>query len=375
MKFLHIIKSPSYDSDGRLQKWLKGIRETQGNSNVFIVEDTNAEYKNNIEGDLIIAKKLFFRNFFKQRKGYPFKIIEYFFLTKNFIKKSSFDVIVFHDVQQYLNLTYCLLSNRIRKFKIVWDLHELPHEILFKFNITKKWLSYLLTNVDMVVYTNSQRRDYIVSKLGNIEEKSFSILNNFPEKTYISAPQSKLNKKIFDNDKPYILWLGMAAKGRNFDTFIEAFKHFKDQYNLVILGNIHAQFKEETDQLKSQGVLYNEFVKQEEIIRYIDNSYFSVVLYNALTPNNIYCEPNRLYQLISRNVPIIVGNNPVMKDIVSVYNLGYVLEDDGRNKKELIELIDKLIKNREDLILNSKKQQFEDILSWENQLNKILEKI
>ncbi|WP_334126838.1 glycosyltransferase [Empedobacter brevis] len=371
-KYLHIIKSPSYDSDGRLQKWLKEIREKGSFSEVLIVEDTNDEYDLKIEKDTINSKKIFFRKFFPQRKGYIFKIIEYLFLTKNYIKKSKFDIIVFHDVQQYLNLFYYILFNKNQKSKVVWDLHELPHEILFKFSITRFFLKYLIQNSDVIVYTNQERRDYIHSKLDDMVEKEYFILNNYPDKEFISAPKTILNQNLFSNNNPYILWLGMAAAGRNFDTFLNSYLEIKDKYNLVILGRVAEEFRKNIEELKKEGKVFNQFVKQAEMIKYIDNSFSSVVLYNSNSPNNKYCEPNRLYQLISRNIPIIVGNNPVMKNIVEKYELGYVLNDDGRNSKELTSKLDLLERNHELIMRNSHKLNFTKILSWEIQISKIL---
>src|SRR5690606_344803 len=131
---LHNIKSPSFKSDGRLQKWLQQLEKRGFYSKVLIIEDTNREYKESFGTSNIIGEKLFFRTWFKQRKGYLIKVPEYLTKTLNFINKEKFVVIVFHDVQQYLNIIYYLVLKKRRSFTISLILYELPHTLLIMYN-------------------------------------------------------------------------------------------------------------------------------------------------------------------------------------------------------------------------------------------------
>ena len=65
-------------------------------------------------------------------------------------------------------------------------------------------------------------------------------------------------------------------------------------------------------------------------------------MYDSSSANELYCEPNRLYQSIGLNKPVITGNNPPMKDIVEKYGLGLSLKNDGRKKSEIINAIQQL---------------------------------
>lgn len=374
MRVNHIIKSPSYDSDGRLQKWIKGFNNYNINSTVLIVEDTNVNETIEEGTTHIVKKQLWFRKFFKQRKGYFFKSIEYYLKVIKFLKKNPSEVIVFHDVQQYVNLLFINLFSKFKKSYIIWDLHELPHDFLFKFRITRHFLKYLLENVDLVVYTNDERKDYIKKRL-SFSEKNYQVLNNYPDLDFLNAKKNSYPEELnhFKEVKPYILWLGGALKGRNFGTFLEAFKLVESDYNLVILGKVEKEYQEKVQIGIDQGVIYNAFVKQSALIRFIDNASLSVVLYNNLKPNSLYCEPNRLYQLIFRKIPVIVGSNPTMKQVVEKYNVGLVLSDDGRSASEMVNCF------RELKIDNDKYKLeisiIENEFSWEKQFLNILNSI
>lgn len=374
MKVLHVIKSPSFKSDGRLQKWVSKLSSYEIFSDVLIVEDDNSENTEDFNSTKIIRKPLKFRKYFEKRKGYLFKIPEYYFLTKKFLVKKDYELIVFHDVQQYFNLYALLRIIKRSKAKIIWDLHELPHEFLFNYSLTRSFIRLILNQVNAVVYTNVERRAYILSKIKGIKEKNFFILNNFPNKEFIESPDSKIDIPGLTS-KPYFLWLGAGVKGRNFQYFLNSYLNFKDSYNLVIIGKVSSEFQIIIDQLTSEGKVYNKFVDQNEIINYIDGAFLSVVLYKSDSANNFYCEPNRLYQLLSRRIPVVVGNNPTMGSLIKNLDVGEVLNDDGSDEKELTFKIQKVIARHSILKDNLNKIDFTKVFSWENQMDKIVQQI
>ncbi|WP_353120209.1 glycosyltransferase [Myroides odoratus] len=375
MKVSHIIKSPSYDSDGRLQKWIRGFDTCAINSSVLIVEDTNVNEIIELGTTRIVKKDLWFRKFFKQRKGYFFKTLEYLFTVNKFLNKNPSEVIVFHDVQQYVNLFFITLFSKFKKSFIIWDLHELPHDFLFKSGVTRFFLKYILEHVDLVVYTNEERKDYIKKQL-SFKEKQYQILNNYPDLDFLNAQKSSYPNELshFKHTKPYILWLGGALKGRNFGAFFEAFRLVQSNFNLVILGKVEREYQEEIKKGIEQGIIYNAFVKQSDLIRFIDHASLSVVLYNDLKPNSLYCEPNRLYQLIFRKIPVVVGSNPTLKKVVEQYKVGVVLSDSGKSVDEMVCAFEKL-KEEDKKQYQLEATTIETNFSWEKQFSNILNAI
>ena len=128
----HIIKSPSYHNDGRLQKWIYSFQSHDVYSDVFFLEDKNEKGIKFINGIEIKTISLLVRKYFKKRKGYLFKIPEYSFKTMRYLKNCNSDILIFHDVQQYLNLLITLSLSLSKDKILIWDLHELPHIALLK---------------------------------------------------------------------------------------------------------------------------------------------------------------------------------------------------------------------------------------------------
>ena len=190
--FLHIIKT-NYKNDSRLTKWVDSLSENDFVSEVFILQDDNIQTYWKEGRNTITATKLFSRKFFAQRKGYLIKVPELAIKTLMPIKKSKSQIVIFHDLQQTLSLLYVCLLKRwgIKKKKIVWDLHELPHEILTKNYFSRKIIRFILNTVDLIIYTNIERRHYILEKFGHTEKK-YVILNNYTEKSYKKISRAAL---------------------------------------------------------------------------------------------------------------------------------------------------------------------------------------
>lgn len=269
-----------------------------------------------------------------------------------------------------------LLTNQFNKRKIIWDLHELPHSILFKFAITRTYLKKVLEKCFMVIHTNEQRRDFLHSKI-KFTEKNSSILNNFPELDFICSDKkaNTTNLTTWLNGESYLLWLGVASKTRCFDAVFDAYKRFSNDYRLIILGSVAKEFQQLIVKHNLSDRIWHSYVNQSEIITFIDNAAFSIVLYKNNSPNNFYCEPNRLYQLLSRKIPVIVGSNPRLAEVVENKKFGIVLDDDGSDVTNMIAAIEKMKNQHAEFKNTLINTDFEKIFSWEKQFSNVIERL
>lgn len=374
---LHVIKTRTYKNDSRLLKWISSLNETGFSSNVFIIQDDNTAKKWK-DGDVqITASSLGFRKYFKKRKGYFFKIPEFTFKAIKYIRNANDEIIVFHDMQHYLTLLLlCLFKT---KRKIVWDLHELPHELLTKYWVSRKVVRFILSSVDLLVYTNMERREYILEKFKH-KENAFGILNNYPDKSFFQNTKTSIPTELKEwlQDENYIIWLGNGLATRNFLSFIAAVKSQQEKIKIVVLGKIPSKEQLFVEKCNMKNQIYDVFVDPKEMVNYIDNALFSVVVYKNISPNNWLCEPNRLYQLTSRNIPVITGNNPPLRSFVQKFDAGIVLSDDGASVEELSKSMALMFKEYKNFKKSLESSNMEKLISWENQfldISKILNNI
>lgn len=377
-KLLHIIKTKSWRNDGRLLKWITSLKQHGIDSDVYVLEDRNKNgilFDDNIK---IIATSLFFRKFFPKSKGKLLKVPEYTLKSIKYISSTSYSVYVFHDLQNYLTLFFYCIFKPLHKKKLVWDLHELPHSILSRFWLFKQFIRFILTRVDLKIHTNIERRDFIANTFG-VNEALSVVLNNFPTVEYHNTNKAAipLDLKNWLGGCPYILWMGSTVDKRNFIPVLEAYKNFKDRIRMVILGNVTPEAELKIKNNRLEQCIYSQYVAQSEIVNYVDNALFSIVFYKHVSPNNFFCEPNRLYQLIARNIPVIVGANPPMISTVMKYQAGIVLNGDGSDIQEIKEAMAKMLEPQT-------RQKFQKSMAvlidqkpfnWEEQFRLVAQKI
>lgn len=378
-KILHILKTQSLLSDGRVLKTIESLKKIGYHSSVVVLEDVNVREKKKENNYDLITFSLFTRSFFKQRKGYFFKVPEFTIKSIWLSIKQDANIWIFQDSHSYLGIFLLPLIRLLvrKKLFVIWDQHELPHPIFLKTSLTRWLYKRMLKNVDDTIFTNEDRRQFVSEHFNWSSSKAY-VLNNYPELDYIEQEKTTLPEglKIWLNGNRYLLWQGFAEEDRNFSTCLKAYTKIKDSYKLVILGVL----LEDTVRLMKevlgdnyQNYVYQSYVPQKEIVKYVDNATFTVIFYRNSNANNWYCEANRLYQPIVRGIPVICGANPPLKRIVEKYDVGIVLEDDGSDSQALFKAFDKLLKNYEYYSDNCKKNRREFI--WDDQCKRVYSSI
>jgi hypothetical protein len=99
--------------------------------------------------------------------------------------------------------------------------------------------------------------------------------------------------------------------------------------------------------------------------RYIDNTIASVIFYQSSNRNSFLCAPNRLYQALARGIPVIVGCNPPMKNLVERLKNGVVLEDDGKDSTQVYNGLMELFNNY--LLYAEHAKYNKNLFKWEKQ--------
>lgn len=374
--FLHILKTKSLKSDGRVLKWIKSLEGEGYRSSVFVLEDSNNTQQWVEEGNVYQTFRLRWRDFFSKGRGYIFKVPEAAFKILKYIKRSPSSIVVIHDSQHYLVLLILTFFKNYFQKKVIWDLHELPHQAMIRWGIPRYLLRQMLRNTDLLIYTNEHRRNYMIQHIG-FNEKNWVILNNHVDKSFRDLPKTTIPSELgnwLGNDRRYILWLGEASVRRNFLTVLESLKQqdFSTPPKIVVLGKVDPEVHAKIVEAEFEGNVYSTFVTQDEMINYIDNASYSIVLYKNVSPNNFYCEPNRLYQLLSRRIPVICGNNPPLASSVREFRGGVVLKDDGSDADILADAI-RIMGIERDAFKSSLESKENKIFPvWENQFGDVL---
>lgn len=263
---------------------------------------------------------------------------------------------------------------------IVWDLHELP--LAFMHNpILKSLFMFLERKVTVMIHANQSRLDYL-KEIGLVKHTSKQfVLRNYPQ-------FNEIDNEYDDTYQQFIKWKGetkcvylqgLNNNSRAAEESIKAVLSFEELKGVVVGGfdeRIKTLLEDEygKDYLRTR-IFFLGKVKQLKTPQYIRQCCLSLVFYKDTSPNNWYCEPNRLFQSVINGIPVVTGNNPPLRTFVESHNFGVSVNTDGADIQEIEKGIDEVLSNYEFYKQNTNdRHNFSLWDSQEGTIMKVLEK-
>lgn len=343
---LMIIKTIGLEYDDRLKKECNTLVGLQKKVKIIVLDDTNLSKRgfvyNNIEYK---STKSFTRRYLPHKKFLIVKLLEMSFRFLFEILTNRSRVIWVHNFETFQLIPFVALMKKTNFIdKIVWDHHELTASTSLGF-IKSKLYRLSVSCSDFIIQANKKRCDLFISEMG-INPDKVKVIENFVDDEFQKSPVNELSdnlSKWLKGDQ-YYLAQGGASNLRNFKSIVEAFLLMKKK--LVVIGPIQDKAFETIQRNYSNFndfIYFTGLIPQNSIIPYIDSCMASIIFYSYQGGINFkYCAPNRIYQAISRGKPIITGDNPTMKEIVTKYNNGVFTGDEGDSPTTIISCIKKI---------------------------------
>lgn len=300
------------------------------------------------------------------------KSLQFYRAVKPYLE--SFDAIWVSDIETFF------MAALVKKDHLLWDLHELPSAMLSS-KLKRVILKYVFRRCKIVVHANPQRIEYL-NKLNVINNTSEQFALPFYKIIQISeaVQDDDLNDFIEWKSEDRCVYLqGLNDDGRAAYESIAAVLQ-KDGLKAVVVGGFDDKIKGRLQ--RTFGHELNERIKfvgkipQVKIPFYVKQCYISLVFYKNTGPNNYYCEANRFYQAVVSGVPVVVGNNPSMRELVQKYGFGVSIENDGSDIYAITKGIDDVLSNYDEYRQNIEK--YRHIIEWKSQdgvIKEIIEKL
>ena len=337
-----------------------------------------------------------------EQKGYNVNFIGFDWLTENFSTQKGKKTIYklnkgFLSLTYYFNFIYKLKWNlfrskaslffaediytlpfvvifaRMKKAKVLYDSRELFGHLagLKNKKIIQQILGWIenkfIAKVDYVIVTGTMDEEYIMDEYGL---ENTIVLRNLP---VYRKPEKKINlkEKLFIRaDKKILIYQGVILQGRGLHPIFNVLKELPNCV-LVILGS--GEFEEYYKDLADKMNLHSQVfflgkVSQNELLNYTAAADVGLSLIENISLSYNYALPNKLFEYIMAEIPVIVSKLPQMMEIVMDYNVGEVVDLD--NQDELISTINLLIEN-EELYSNYKTncESASKQLNWDNEID------
>jgi len=237
--------------------------------------------------------------------------------------------------------------------KVIFDSHEdYPMQILSKpyFNgHIAKIISNVYKIVEKIVLV---KFDVIITATPYIKEKISEWhhcvidINNYP-----LLSEFHNNKYVLENDykKDTICYIGGISLIRGIKEIIIAMEHCSYNIRLILAGEF-SPLSLKNEIIKYEGwkkIDEMGFINRKKILEIFNQAFAGIITYMPL-PNHINAQPNKLFEYMSAELPVIASNFPLWKEIIEKNQCGICV--DPCKPEEIASAIEWLASNKEKAI-------------------------
>ena len=289
-----------------------------------------------------------------------------------FLLMHKFDILTSNDLD---TLTANYLASILKKKPLVYDSHEYFTEVPELTNrpsIQKVWkfieqqifpqLKYTFTVSDSIASLFEEKYDVRPLVVRNIPEASLSV----KKKT-----RSELN---LPDDKFIIILQGSGINiNRGAEEAVEAMKYIDNAILLIIgSGDVINELKRLSNKKGIKGkVIFFPPQEYSTLMQYTLNSDIGLSLDKDTNINYKYSLPNKLFDYIKAETPILASNLHEIKKIIIKYNIGDFIPD--HSPISIANLINQIINNPSKIKKWKKNLKIaSNELTWENETKNII---
>lgn len=314
-----------------------------------------------------------FENNLKLFRIYKPKLSFLFYLQYNLILikeliKADADIFFAED---FYTLPLVTIFAKLKSSKVFYNSREIYayigglHSRPFLQKVITVIERFFIKKVDLVMTTGEMDSEFL-EKFYSLPKSS--VIRNIP--LYQKPTEKKDFRNIFGigNDKLILLYQGIIIPGRGIGKIIEVLPDIPHAV-LVLLGD--GDQKEKYSLLAKKlnvedRVIFAGAFNQKELINYTAAADVGLTLIENISISYYHALPNKLFEYIMAELPVLSSNLPQMKKIVETYKVGDVI--DLENRQELIDVLKKWVADR--ALLNEYKkncQPASEELNWQKE--------
>lgn len=360
-----VVVAVTYPSDIRVFKEINSLKE-RFNIHMFLT-DTRKTSPQVEEYDSVTVHRFSHRSFSNKIIQYPFSFLRYIKIIKAAVTQSPH---VCH-VHCFPLLFAGIAIKALTGCKLIYDAHEDHASMIYQnrmviINIIRKFELFLVKIfVDKVITVNQSLQSYFLES-----KVDTHILMNVP------SLKIQENRKFIEKEKSDTLligYLGHIIQGRGYKTLIPISKHLMRSevpFNILLVGG--GPFKKTIDDLINENGLQEYFssvgeVNHEKIPDFLHRIDIGLILFKPVRYNNIIATPNKLFEYMAFEIPIIASDLPEIRNIINETRGGILVNPS--DAKQIAEKITYLYENPEEAKKLGKngKKAFINKYNWENQ--------
>ena len=371
MKKIISIVLNNFKNDSRVLKENISLQKAGYDVKVIALHDgSSLQEFDNIQGVSVHRVKLKSKEWSKNKF---IQILKYFEFIYRVIKQYKYDCDIVH-CNDLDALPIGVIVKKIynKDVKIVYDAHEYETEISGLTGFRKIIIKIL--EKKLIKYTNSviTVSDAIASEYVRLYkiDKPVVVLNTPPFFEFINKPNIFRNTFNIKKEQVIFLYQGGLCKNRGVEIVLETFKTLNDKNHslhdkavIVFMGYGPLEnFIQEATQ-KYDNIYFHHAVPPDILLNYTGSADVGISLIEDVSLSYRYCLPNKFFEYIMADIPVIASNLYEMKKVIDKYKIGYAIEN---TPEILIEAINDFVKSdKQAFNVNIKKVK--TVYNWENQ--------
>jgi len=253
-------------------------------------------------------------------------------LEETIVKRVVFynpDVIHVHDLPR---LRAGAKAKHRLKVPLVYDAHELYPEIATLTPADQRKLAgrerRFIRDADVVITVNK----YIAAEMANrYKVTTPNVIRNatdWPLGLLWNRPWNLFRERFqIPQEHQIILFQGWMSAQRGLQPLVRAMTALPSNLHLVFMGYGEARIELEAivaEQSLAGRVHFMDAVPQEELLGWTRSADAGVIPYQPIDLNNYYCSPNKLFEFIQAELPIVANDLPFLRDVVAGEGFGIV---------------------------------------------------
>lgn len=308
------------------------------------------------------------------------------FMWAIYVRKMGPDIISGHDLGgMTIGWLSALFLKGSRRPALVYDSHEFEagqdenHRKL-RTKLIIWWERFMIKHSAFMIVVNENIADEVV-KLHRLRERPVVVRNIPPvwsvnQNVCADVRRQMLHELSEGMDQFIVMYHGGVAPGRGIESIIELLR-LNRHIAGVVLGDGEKSYLESL-QLRAeeygvrQRLLFYPAVKNEDLWRFAGAVDAELILAPAVCLNYYYSLPNKFFESIQSETPVVCPFYPAMKDLTDRYGVGLTCDPD--NITEINECIERLRTDKrlyDELKQNVRRAKKE--LCWERERKKLME--
>lgn len=226
-------------------------------------------------------------------------------------------------------------------------------------------MEYSIINyADNTIICTEERKDQIAGS----RPRKLTVVHNTPSIDFDVS--SYIDQSMDPDHKLTLAYIGVLSKRRFIDQAVDCMMGMKDSQMILAGGGDLVDFVKERAE-KTDNIKYKGKVDYEDTFDIYSKSDLMFAVYNPQIMNHKYSAANKIYEAMLLKKPIIVARGTSMDKIVERYDIGFVIDYD---KNEFRDLLYKLEKDRS--IIDKKVENMQGVYenySWETMKKRLID--